>query len=123
MIGLSGMDSQHLINVRGGLSTITSNKKFHDDIKVLLETTKGTLVGDPEFGSNLYRYLYEPANEATASMIRQEVASAISNYYTNFTVRAVDVTFREKTILLNITYNIVNTNVGDTIVLEFIRGW
>lgn len=123
MFGLYGMNSQNLINVRGGLTVSESSSKFHDDLKILLETKKGTLVGDPEFGSNLYLYLYEPASEATASLLRTEVDTVISKYYPNFVVQSVDVYFREKTIALVITYSIVNSNVTDSVTLEFIRGW
>lgn len=123
MFGLYGMNSQNLINVRGGLTVSESNTKFRDDLKVLLETKKGTLVGDPEFGSNLYTYLYEPASEATAALIRVEVDQVISKYYSNFVVRAVDVYFKDKTIALVITYSIVNSNVTDSVTLEFVRGW
>lgn len=123
MFGLYGMNSQNLINVRGGLTVSESNAKFRDDLKVLLETKKGTLIGDPEFGSNLYTYLYEPASEATAALIRVEVDQVISKYYPNFVVRTVDVYFKDKTIALVITYSIVNSNVTDSVTLEFIRGW
>lgn len=123
MFGLYGMNSQNLINVRGGLTVAESSSKFHDDLKILLETKRGTLVGDPEFGSNLYLYLYEPANEATASLLRTEVDTVISKYYPNFVVQSVDVYFREKTVALVITYSIVNSNVTDSVTLEFIRGW
>ena len=120
---LSGMNSQNLINLQGGFSRITSANKLFDDFKVLLETQKGTVIGDPAFGSDLYALLFQPANEATASSIRYEVANAIDNYYENVIVESVDVTFKNKTILLAIHYKLQNTNVGDTVMLEFIRGY
>ena len=123
MFGLYGMDSQILINVRGGLTVAESNRKFQDDLKILLETQKGTMIGDPEFGSNLYTYLYEPASEATASLIRTELDTVVSMYYSNFVIQSVDVYFKEKSIGLNITYSIVNSNVTESVTLEFIRGW
>ena len=123
MFGLLGMDSQNLINVRGGFTIIESNKKFHDDLKILLETKRGTLVGDPDYGSRIYEYLYEPANETTASLLRTEVDLAISKYFSNYTVNSIDVHFKDKTVALVISYSIVNSNVTDSITLEFIRGW
>lgn len=120
---LKGMNSQNLINLQGGFSQISSEKKLFDDFKILLETQKGTVIGDPSFGSNLYTLLFQPANESTASSIRYEVANAIDNYYENVVVESVDVTFKSKTILLAIHYKLQNTNVGDTVMLEFIRGY
>lgn len=81
------------------------------------------MVGDPDFGSNLFTYLYEPASEATASLIRTEIDMVVSKYYSNFTIQSVDVYFKEKSVGLHITYSIVNSNVADSVTLEFIRGW
>ena len=81
------------------------------------------MIGDPNFGSNLYELLFQPANESTAADIRYEVAEAINNYYENVVVESVDVTFRSKTIALAIHFKLQNTNVGDTVMLEFIRGY
>jgi phage baseplate assembly protein W len=121
IFGISGPSSQNLLTNLGGVRRLTSINKFHDNLKVLLETKKGTQIGDPAFGSNLCDLLYEPANEITAALIRQEVASTVESYYTNVTIQSVDIKFKELTIQISITYNIVNTNVGDTVMLEFIR--
>lgn len=121
IFGISGPSSQNLLTNLGGVRRLTSINKFHDNLKVLLETKKGTQIGDPAFGSNLCDLLYEPANEITAALIRQEVASTVESYYTNVTIQFVDIKFKELTIQISITYNIVNTNVGDTVMLEFIR--
>lgn len=120
---LKGMDSQNLINLQGGFTRIESTDKLFDDFKILLETQKGTVIGDPNFGSNLYSLLFQPANEATASSIRYEVTEAINNYYENVVVESIDVAFKSRTIALSIHFKLKNTNVGDTVMLEFIRGY
>ena len=88
----------------------------------MLETRRGTLIGDPSYGSDLYELLFEPANEATAAQIRQEVASTIEEHFGNIVINSVDVAFRPYTVKLDIAYSFINTNVGDTAVIEFIRG-
>lgn len=122
LFGLIGPSAEALLNSLGGWRKIPPNAKFNDDLKVLLETRKGTLIGDPSYGSNLYELLFEPANEATASLIRHEVASTIEEHYGNINIESVDVTFRPLTIKLDIAYSFINTNVGDTAIIEFIRG-
>lgn len=119
--GLSGL-SLDLLSVLGNAKYKTTVNKFQEDLKTLLETKKGTLIGDPAFGSNLIDLLYEPANESTAALIRQEVATTIENYYNNINITQVDVTFRTNTVKLLIYYTITNTNIGDTVMLEFISG-
>ena len=83
IFGISGM-SINLLNTLGNVKTTTSSQKLHEDLRVLLETKRGTLIGDPNFGSDLCDLLYEPANEVTASMIRQEIVEVIEKYYENF---------------------------------------
>ena len=122
IFGIAGASADTLLNNLGGFKRLVSNNKFQDNLKVLLETRKGTLIGDPEFGSDLYQILFEPASEATAAEIRQEVATVIEKYYTNVVIDSVDVTFKPATVQLNIFYRIMNTNIEETTMLEFIRG-
>lgn len=122
IFGIAGASADTLLNNLGGFRRLVSNNKFQDNLKVLLETRKGTLIGDPEFGSDLYQILFEPASEATAAEIRQEVATVIEKYYTNIVIDSVDVTFKPATVQLNIFYRIMNTNIEETTMLEFIRG-
>lgn len=122
LYGLIGPSAEALLNSLGGWRKIASNTKFNDDLKVLLETRRGTLIGDPSFGSNLHELLFEPANEATASLIRHEVANTIEEHFGNINIESVDVTFRPLTVKLDISYSFINTNVGDTAIIEFIRG-
>lgn len=122
IFGIAGASAETLLTNLGGFKRLVSNYKFNDNLKVLLETKKGTLIGDPEYGSNLYQLLFEPANEATASAIRQEVATVVETWYSNVIISAVDVTFKSKSVQLSIHYKITNSNIEDTAMLEFIKG-
>jgi len=119
--GLNGI-SLDLLTSLGKVRTKSSTEKFREDLRALLETQKRTLIGDPAFGSDLYHLLFEPANSATAAAIRQEVANTIEKYYNNISINQIDVTYKTNTIQILIYYSVLNTNIGDTIMLEFIRG-
>lgn len=119
--GISGI-SIDLINKQGGVNNTQTVRKFHEDLKILLETKRGTLIGDPDFGSNLCDLLFEPASIQTASMIRQEVATVIEKYYEQVIVDNIDIAYKSKTVQLSIAYRMFNTNIRDTAMLEFIRG-
>ena len=67
--------------------------------------------------------LFRPANEATANAIRVEVQDTIMNYYENVNIESIDVIFKNKTVQLLIHFTLSNTNIGDTVMLEFIRGY
>lgn len=122
IFGIAGASAEVLLNNLGGFKRLVSNNKFQDNLKVLLETRKGTLIGDPDFGSNLYELLFEPANEVTAAEIRQEVVTVIEKYYNNVVIDSVDIVFKPYSVKLTIFYRIMNTNIEETTMLEFIRG-
>lgn len=48
----------------------------------ILLTPLGSYLYDPEFGSNLYRLIFEPADAGTVEAIKQEVETRIRNYDT-----------------------------------------
>lgn len=46
----------------------------------ILLTPLGSYLYDPEFGSNLYKLVFEPADSGTVEAIKQEVETRIRNY-------------------------------------------
>ena len=122
IFGVAGASAEKTLNNLGSFRRIVTNEKFKDDLKVLLETKKGTLIGDPNFGSDLLDLIFEPANEMTASLIRQEIAITIERYFSNVQVESIDIGFKKNSIITNINYSIYNTNISNTVTLEFIKG-
>lgn len=122
ILSLTGMTVINPINSLGGIKVVQNLEKFHSDLKVLLETEKGTMIGDPEFGSNLYRYLFLPASESTASLIREEIRSCIENNFENIVVQNIDIVFENNTASAVITYSATSEESGETVILSFIRG-
>lgn len=45
----TGAKSSKLLNEKGGFTRVSTWQKLEDDIRVLLMTSKGTQIGDPEF--------------------------------------------------------------------------
>lgn len=71
-----------------GISTqniFTSTYKTLDqtiiDFKFLLLTMPGEIVGNPSFGTNLLRILFEPNNSFIKQDIDEEIRNAISTYF------------------------------------------
>ncbi len=71
-----------------GISTqniFTSTYKTLDqtisDFKFLLLTMPGEIVGNPSFGTNLLRILFEPNNSFLKQDIDEEIRSAVSTYF------------------------------------------
>lgn len=61
------------------------NKVFEIDAILIswnniLITPKGSMDHDPEFGSNLYKYLFEPADTLTRDGIENEIRACLGRY-------------------------------------------
>jgi len=46
----------------------------------ILLTPRGTYLHDPEFGSDLYKYVFEPSDDISIDGIKNEVANRIAMY-------------------------------------------
>jgi phage baseplate assembly protein W len=46
----------------------------------ILLTPLGSYIADPNFGSNLYKLIFEPADSGTVQAIKTEVETRITNY-------------------------------------------
>ena len=82
------------------LSTIASIGDFKriDDINVIINswnnillTPRGTYLHDPEFGSDLYKYVFEPSDGDAIEGIKNEVIDTISLYDDRAIIEDVDV--------------------------------
>ncbi len=70
------------------------------DIEVLINswnniliTPRRTYMFDPEYGSNLYKMVFEPADETTVDKVIDEVTSNLLRYDDRASIEGVDVTF------------------------------
>lgn len=87
----------------GDYKSIISNKgdfKRIQDIQVILNswnnilvTPKRSYMFDPEYGSNLYKLVFEPADEKTQTQIINEVVNTIRKYDDRAKISDVAVTF------------------------------
>lgn len=116
-----GLNSEELFNVQGGTGVVEGNVKFQQDVKHLLETPLGSVLGNLNYGSNLYRYIFLPLRESTGNLIQEEIKTRIENNYSDITVDSVDVTMGDKTINITIGFNNNNSNIMDYIEMDIER--
>jgi phage baseplate assembly protein W len=58
----------------------------------LLLTRKGSRYYLPDFGTNLYQYIFEPLDETTLNKIENEIQDAIEKYIPNLKLNAINIT-------------------------------
>lgn len=71
------------------------NKDLKDKVRSLLMhvvfTPKGQKLRDPEFGTNLIRYIFQPLDGETIDGIKTEVMEVVSRYIKGVTVNDLQV--------------------------------
>jgi len=87
--------------LRDYLSIVASTGDFKriDNINVILNswnnillTPRGTYIHDPEFGSDLYKYVFEPSDDESIEGIKREVVDRISLWDDRATIEEIEVT-------------------------------
>ena len=94
-------------NLQGGTDTKLGEKKLEEDIKLLLTQEKGKFYPDPEFGSELQHYLFEPMTPMLGIQMQEEIKTLISKYYPQIRLFSIDVSLDPDTqgAYITITYN------------------
>lgn len=65
------------------------DKAIKADLMHLILTNKGERFYNPEFGTNLKRYIFEPNDGYTFSQIKEEIIEAVRKYLPNLTINEV----------------------------------
>jgi phage baseplate assembly protein W len=71
--------------------TEDDNKAIKADLLHLLLTRKGQRLYNPDFGTNLLRFIFEPADGFTFDGIRQEIETQVKKYLPNLNITNISV--------------------------------
>lgn len=61
--------------------------------KNILTTPRGSMDHDPEYGSNLYLYIFEPADSGTRDAIKNDIVQSLTTYDDRARIETIDITF------------------------------
>ena len=91
------------------LNTIGSIAEGAEDINqciaIILLTRKGTVPHRPTFGSNVYKYVDYPINEATPNIIR-DATDAINEWETRIKISSIEVEIEESNIKIKVEWTL-----------------
>jgi len=121
-------DYLSVIASRGDFKRIDNLNVIINSWNNILLTPKGTYLHDPEFGSDLYKYVFEPADAESTDGIIREVVERISLYDDRATIDDVEVDISNNgkriSIKLYIDYNgekgILDVKFDDTTFADFL---
>jgi len=100
----------------------TSKEQIISNLKNLILTMKGERVMEPEFGTNIYRLMFETADTVTLNKrIRLDITSSIKRWMPGVQISAVDTTMLDHTMNISISFVVPNFNISDTFSMEINR--
>ena len=102
-VGSSGriLDFLSKINASGNFSILYDLDVIINSWSNILTTPKRTYDHDPEFGSNLYLYLFEPADNETSSGIKDEIFRSLTTFDDRASIDTITVDFLKNTEINN----------------------
>lgn len=65
------------------------------DLMHLLLTRKGQRLYNPDFGTNILNYIFEPNDTLTLNDLKEEVTASVKKYLPKLIIKNVSVTFSE----------------------------
>lgn len=73
--------------------TIQDSDVVKSNLIYLLTTQKGERRYKPDFGTNILKYLFEPATDSTADKIKGEITDAVVKYMPSVTIDSVQIIY------------------------------
>jgi phage baseplate assembly protein W len=92
------------------------------DLFLLLLTNKGERWYNPNYGSDLRRFLFDPNDEISEMDIKESLRNTVETYMPNITVEGIDITENHTnkiTLLIGFTYTEDFFSFQDTISVSF----
>ena len=72
--------------------TPTIESEVKSDLIHLLLTRKGSRYYLPDFGTNLYQYIFEPLDDIVIQKIEDEINDAVEKYIPNLQINKINIT-------------------------------
>lgn len=103
------------------------NKTMRDSVRSqlihVIFTPKGQKLRDPEFGTNLVKYIFEQNDQDTWGKIKSEVSDAVTKYVHDVIVNDIQVLANEENsngVFVRINYSVMEGNLktSDSVILE-----
>ena len=94
-VGSTGriVDYTSIIQANGDLQKIVDLNVILVSWNNILTTPLRTYMFDPEFGSELYKYVFDPADDATMENIKQEIQYRLGLYDDRATITNINIKY------------------------------
>ncbi len=96
------------------LMSRVTKEAFSSDLLLLLLTQKGERYYEPDYGTDLLKYIFEPNDTLTASDVEQEIKRTVSLYIPSLTINNITFNWNTDDQGQPISENQLNVNIKFT---------
>jgi phage baseplate assembly protein W len=84
-------------------------------------TNPGERPLNPSFGGGLRAFIFEQIATSNLEFLRENIESQLTNIFPSVSIGNLDILQQEdlNTITVSLTYDIINTNISDTLEIDF----
>lgn len=109
---------------RKSIVIVSDDEYVTQSLLGLANTTKGELLGDPEFGANIMLYLFETNTEALIDLLANDIYEAVTRYLPQIILSRGNITgsITDDTLSLRVNYSYNNSNGTSTIYINLQGG-
>lgn len=102
---------------------MNQEQKVRSDLMHVIFTSKGSKLRDPEFGTDLIKYIFEPNDTLTWNAVKEEVSTSVQKYVSNVQINDISLMESEddvREVYVRIDYSIKeqNKDKNDSIVIK-----
>lgn len=117
VLNMQGLSTDKVINPLGQLGVVNQQEKLAQDLRTLILTRQGSVLGNPLYGSRLHEILFDNSTEATIALAEEEVKLIIESNYNLIHNVKVKCTVEDKTLHMIVSYSTLNSELSTS--LEF----
>ena len=84
-------------------------------------TNPGERPLNPTFGGGLRAFIFEQITTDNLDFLKERISSDLSTFFNNINIINLEILRQEdtNTITVSLSYNVINTNISDTIEIDF----
>lgn len=117
VLNMQGLSTDKVINPLGQLGVVNQQEKLAQDLRTLILTRQGSVLGNPLYGSRLHEILFDVANDATIALAEAEVKTIIEENYNIIHNVNIKCSVEENTLHMSVSYSTLNSELSTS--LEF----
>lgn len=117
-----------MFNAQTGKTMVaTDEKSINDCLAMLISTCRGELLGDPNFGTDIKKYLMNYKGEPLFQLIREDIVRAIKSYEKRALVKETSIKLNQlkdqpNSIYITIRYKDLTSGTNKELELSVNRG-